>query len=105
MLLFCAEQGWQSDAQFCENYIAYRKRQGQGPAKIQQELRKKGLSGEVIHEYLSPGASDWLMLAREVSEIKYGCSPPEDAKEKAKRARFLFSRGFSHAVISDVTGG
>ena len=38
-----AEQGWQSDQRYTEQYIAMRSRKGFGPVRIQMELEQRGI--------------------------------------------------------------
>jgi len=46
--------------------------------------------------------TDWYKLAKEQLEKKFGETVPSDFKEKAKRMRFLSTRGFSSNIINNV---
>ncbi len=66
-----------------------------GVARIRQDLKAKGVSEELI-ERVSP--VDELERARAILERKYR-TPVSTREEKAKRMRFLQSRGFSSEII------
>jgi regulatory protein len=66
-----------------------------GAARIRQDLKAKGVSEELIDRVSSEGE---LERARAILERKYR-EPAATREEKAKRMRFLQSRGFSSAVI------
>lgn len=97
VLTQCAEQGWQSDERFAENYLRSRKARGFGGEKIRQELQLRGIGPE----RLELDNEDWLAALRLVYAKKYGEAPPASLREWASRARFLLQRGFSAAQIQD----
>ena len=66
-----------------------------GAARIRQDLKAKGVSEELI-ERVSP--ADELGRARAILERKYRV-PASSREERAKRMRFLQSRGFSSEII------
>ena len=66
-----------------------------GAARIRQDLKAKGVSEELI-ERVSP--ADELERARAILERKYRV-PATSREERAKRMRFLQSRGFSSEII------
>lgn len=66
-----------------------------GAARIRQDLKAKGVSEELI-ERVSP--ADELERARAILERKYR-EPATTREERAKRMRFLQSRGFSSEII------
>lgn len=90
------EQGLQSDERFTEAFVTARERQGKGPLRIAQELRQKGVSDSLVSLYLDEGDERWWDLANEVRRKRFGDAPVETPKEKARQARFLQYRGFSH---------
>jgi regulatory protein len=67
-----------------------------GAARIRQDLKAKGVSEELISRFSS--SEDEMQRAREILERKYR-TPAATREEKAKRMRFLQSRGFSSEVI------
>jgi len=85
----------QSDNRFVESMVNYRVNAGFGPLKIQHELRRKGISGERVDDYLSALTVDWQALMEAQRSKKFGQDIPSDYKEKMKQARFLQNRGFS----------
>jgi len=84
-----------SEARFAEGRARWLARK-YGAAKIRQDLQAKGVPDELIARYSAP--SDELEKARAILERKYR-TPAATREEKAKRMRFLQSRGFSAAVI------
>ena len=66
-----------------------------GAARIRQDLKAKGVSEELIERVSSAGE---LERARAILERKYR-APVSSREEKAKRMRFLQSRGFSSEII------
>lgn len=74
-----------------------------GAAKLQLVLRAKGISPELIEASLAElPAGDELQRARHLWQRKFGnCGTAVrgDAKEWARQARFLQSRGFSSDIV------
>jgi regulatory protein len=66
-----------------------------GAAKIRHDLRSKGVPDEIVDTVSGAGELD---RAREILRRKYK-TPATTREERAKRARFLQGRGFSHDVI------
>ena len=66
-----------------------------GAAKIRQDLKEHGVADAVIARVSADGD---LEKARAILARKYR-APVSTREEKAKRARFLQSRGFSYDVI------
>ena len=99
VLLELEESGLQSDQRFSDSFVRTRKAQGKGPCRIRQELSRKGISGDILDaamvEVLSTAQED----LKRVYESKYRNAPVQDQKDKARRLRFLVSRGFSPSQI------
>src|SRR5574341_441535 len=72
-----------------------------GTARIRQDLRRKGVADEII-EGIPPG--DELARAKEILRRKYH-QPATTREERARRARFLQSRGFSYDTIRRAISG
>lgn len=89
-----------SDQRFTEAYVRYRSGRGYGPARIQQDLRQKGVDAELITEALAVCETDWAKLAREVRHKKFGVEIPADFEEKSRQLRFLQYRGFGGELSS-----
>ena len=66
-----------------------------GAARIRRDLKARGVAPELVARVSADGD---LERARAILERKYR-SPATTREEKAKRMRFLQSRGFSSAVI------
>lgn len=96
------QEQWQSDARFCEALIAARRRRGNGPVRIRQELRNKGIPAELIEASLDLGAKEWLQAATEVRQKKFGGARPASLTERARETRFLLYRGFTAEQIQRV---
>ena len=69
-----------------------------GAARIRQDLKAKGIDRETIARISGEGE---LERARGILERKYR-QPATSREEKAKRMRFLQSRGFSSEVIRSL---
>jgi len=67
-----------------------------GAARIRQDLKAKGVSEELISRFSS--SENEMQKAKEILERKYR-TPAVTREEKAKRMRFLQSRGFSSEII------
>jgi len=84
-----AEQNYQSDERFAEDFILMRFNQGKGPVRIASELKLRGISSFNLSDF------DWFKSAKEIRKKKFGDLASSDFKEQAKQKRFLQSRGFS----------
>ena len=67
-----------------------------GAGRIRQDLKAKGVSEELISRFSS--SENEMQKAKEILERKYR-TPAATREEKAKRMRFLQSRGFSSEII------
>jgi regulatory protein len=91
----------QSDTRFAESYV---RSVGErfGAAKLRHTLRNKGIAADLVEAELDRGElPDETERAKAVWARKFAAAP-EDAKEWARQARFLQSRGFSTDVIRRV---
>jgi len=84
-----------SDERFAEERARMLSRK-YGPAKIRHDLKSKGIAEEIV-ERIAP--VDELAQARAILSRKY-TEPASTREERARRARFLQSRGFSMDVIA-----
>jgi regulatory protein len=91
-----SDEGLLSDERFVEAFVYNRMQRGSGPFKIHAELRQKGVSDAMIAQFLDERDSAWLNIAQDVRVKKFGPAFPSDIKEKARQARFLQQRGFTH---------
>ena len=93
------EENLQSDHRFAEAFISSRTRRGQGPCRIRLELQQRGVAEDLIGRALAECGEDWFRLAGDVLRRKYGDSPCDSFRERARRSRFLQYRGFSAEQI------
>lgn len=94
------QKGWLSDERYIEQYVRQACEKGQGPYKIRQALQQRSDANELIDGYLAMDDQDWAEIARDSLIKKYGdAQKPSEAKEQARRMRFLQSRGFSQSQI------
>ena len=88
--------GYQDDARYVEMLTRTRVRQGHGPLRLRQDLQRAGVEATAASEI------DWLRQARAVCRKRFGNAPPTDARDYARRARFLAGRGFTGETIRRV---
>ena len=88
--------GAQDDARYAEMLTRTRVRQGHGPLRLRQDLRRAG--GETTAD----PEINWLMQAQAVCRKRFGNTPPTDGRDYARRARFLAGRGFTGETIRRV---
>ena len=93
------ENDLQSDQRYIEDFVRSRVLKGSGPLKISQELRMRGIDDGMLNSYLDSQNVDWLEVATTVYEKKYRSDQEIDARERAKRVRFMQSRGFPSDII------
>jgi regulatory protein len=94
--------GLLSNARFVESFVHSRFQRGQGPVKIRAELRERGIDDAVIDDCLADYAGQWLELAGQVREKKFGVSLPGDFRGRSRQMRFLQQRGFDAEQIRSV---
>ena len=92
-----AEQGWQSDQRYTEQYIAMRTRKGFGPVRIQNELEQRGI--EEVSASQAMRDLTWQDAIASTYRKKYNTRPITDWSDRAKRMRFLQYRGFTTEQI------
>ncbi|WP_017429760.1 regulatory protein RecX [Vreelandella jeotgali] len=97
-----AEQGLQSDERFAESYARERVLRGQGERRIRSELFQRGVDTDTQRQALASVVEqedvDWFELARAVLARRFS-TPGDTPKERARRERFLASRGFEFDQI------
>jgi len=82
--------------------LSARRARGFGPVRIRHELEEKGIATELIEQWLDVSDPDWIEQVRRVREKKYGKKLPRDYPERARQARFLQYRGYTHDQIKRV---
>jgi regulatory protein len=86
-----------SDARYAEERVRSLSRKF-GAARIRQDLKAKGVDRETIDRISAEGE---LERARGILARKYR-EPAATREERARRGRFLMSRGFSSEVIRSL---
>jgi regulatory protein len=74
-----------------------------GVARIEHELRARGVSAAAIERATAGARATEVARARDAWRRRFG-APPADALEKARQMRFLRGRGFSFETIRQVLG-
>src|SRR5476649_1224458 len=69
------------DARFSENYVAYHANRGEGPVRIEADLKAFGLPAELIGTALAT-LPDWRLRAQAVRVRKFGLEKPATWPEK-----------------------
>ncbi|WAK00766.1 regulatory protein RecX [Methylobacter sp. YRD-M1] len=95
-----AQQGWQDDQRYAQNYARYRMQKGYGPVRIEYELRQNAIDEIDLDAVLQAFDSSWVDLLEQVYNKKYDHKKNLDRNEWAKRSRFLLHRGFTGEMIS-----
>ena len=96
-------RGFISEQRVAES-VLHRRAGKLGGARVLQELRAKGLDGEVLADAAEQLRATELERARAVWSRKFGM-PPRDAAEKARQMRFLAARGFAGDTVRKVLSG
>jgi regulatory protein len=96
-------EGLLNDARYAEHYVSYHADRGEGPLRIEAELKEFGLPSELIQAALD-GGPDWKARARDVRIRRFGTDVPDSWPQKARQARFLQYRGFSADQIRAALG-
>ena len=106
VILECERFNYINDKRTADVYISQLKRKGFGKRYIRMALRKKRLSGTSIENILQENYTedDELEIAGRLLEKKMKTFEREAGLKRRndKIYRFLYSRGFSPAVISDL---
>lgn len=97
-----ASEGLQSDDRFAESFLRSRVMRGQGPLKVRAELERRGVERTLIVATLAEaereGEVDWFELATEALARRFS-HPGDSPRERARRERFLASRGFEFEQV------
>ncbi|NBQ85954.1 MAG: recombination regulator RecX [Betaproteobacteria bacterium] len=84
--------------------VLHRRAARLGSARIRHELKLKGLDDAVVAQTLARLRDTEVERAQSVWRGKFDALPA-DARERARQARFLASRGFGGDVIARVLRG
>lgn len=88
--------GLQSDERFAESFARARIDRAYGPLRIRAELTQRGIDRNLVQTVLRTLAPDWLAVAADWYERRWGQEPPADLRDKARRQQALARRGFTH---------
>lgn len=88
-----------SDDRFVETFVALRQRRGQGPVRIQAELRERGINQMLINTWLDSNAPEWMDFLHALYVKKFSGQSPLSLKERGRQQRFLTYRGFTAEQI------
>jgi regulatory protein len=91
------------DRRYLENFVAYHAARGQGPVRIRIDLRRHGLQGPLVEEYLDV-YPDWIVQLKQARLKKFGAKAATNYAERQRQARFLGYRGFTSAQIRMALG-
>ncbi|MEA3139273.1 MAG: regulatory protein [Gammaproteobacteria bacterium] len=91
------------DRRYMENFVAYHAARGQGPRRIRLDLRRHGVQGALVEEYLG-AHPDWLAHLQKARVKKFGAELPKNYADRQLQARFLSYRGFTSAQIRMALG-
>lgn len=98
-IAFCLEHRFLDDLRFAHSQVRQHISKGHGERRIRQELQQKRVDGDLVEQALHEEGTDWFELARQTAQKKFSDLRGRDAKEYAKRVRFLQYRGFSFDQI------
>ncbi|MBH9578396.1 regulatory protein RecX [Inhella proteolytica] len=95
-----AREGWLSDSRYIESRLRTRS----------PRLGARRLAAELAQQGLKPEGETWEQVQASEAERaqalllrRFGEDPPGDAKERARRVRFLVSRGFAQGLALRLT--
>ena len=94
-----AEDGLQCDVRFAESYTRMRVDRGFGANKIRADLQARRLEHSVIEGAVSESGADWIEIASNTLQKKFGNNSALSAKIRARMQRFLYQRGFESEQI------
>ncbi len=96
------DEGLLNNRRFAEIYVRGRFERGYGPAKIQAELRERGIEGDLMEQTLAELSQLWLDSAARQRNKRFGHRFPDEYRERTKQMRFLQQRGFTGEQIRSV---
>ena len=103
ILVTLAARNLLSDARFAEA-LSHRREARFGAARIRQELKAQGVTGDLLRSTTATLAASEYERARGVWQKKFGAAPL-DSNQRARQMRFLAARGFATDVVRKVVGG
>lgn len=95
----CSDQGYLDDQRFAASFIRGKINKGHGLNRIRNEIRFKGVSEHHFNNALTELAPDWFEQAKLSYQKKFRDSEITDYKDRQKRQRYLFQRGFDSEQV------
>ena len=92
------------DARFAEHFVAARAGRGQGPLRIAQELRQRGVADPVVATAINAADAAWAERCAQLRRRRFRDRVPADHAERMRQARFLSYRGFSGDQVRAALG-
>jgi regulatory protein len=99
---YLQEKNYQSDQRYAQSIIRNRVNKGYGWLYIKQALLYKGVCENIIEQQGKNQQIDWYLQAELAYNKRFGELDIKDQKDKAKRLRFMQSRGFSVEQIFTI---
>ncbi len=96
-----ADEALQCDERFTEAFVGMRKRKGQGPIRILNELKQRGVEADYVPRYVDQQNPEWVSLAKSAALKKFG-ELGDDIAFRARQMRFLQYRGFTTEQIRSL---
>ena len=84
--------------------ISHRAKSGYGPAYIRQELRKKGITSDLVASALDSADICWREIATLRYTARFAGESILDYREWTRRASYLKRRGFDSQIIVEILG-
>ncbi len=100
VLTHLKDNNYQSDQRYAQSIIRSRVNKGYGWFYIEQALLQKGVCANIIYQEGKNQQIDWYLKAELAYNKRFGETSIKDKKDKAKRIRFMQSRGFSLEQIT-----
>jgi regulatory protein len=102
VLDYLQAQGLLSEERFVREFVRARAER-YGPIRLRHELLRRGVDEDRIQSALGSHAGDEYSRALALWSRRFGVLPVNPV-QRARQARFLAARGFSHGVIRRVLG-
>nr|WP_051216173.1 regulatory protein RecX [Ferrimonas futtsuensis] len=99
LFLQLEEWGYLDEERFALSYARSRALRGQGPAKVRQELRQRGLCSSLIAKALEQEQLDWWQSCLALAQRRFTGQQMADYTARQKAWRFLSGRGFDRDQI------
>ena len=98
VLNYLVERGFLNDSEYAVRFTGERHRSGHGKIKIKFELKRRGISGNIIEDALESLSDE----SQEQKAYALALRKKELGKDYGQVMRFLLSRGFSPGISRRV---